>query len=129
MYPIHCCLYGSIPSFKVSLLVVSMCLLSFFSCYQVITKAKQIVSCFHCAIGEEARRVFNDAQNMLNRVINEKLLTAVGQVGFYPANSEGDDIVIYSQNEDDSRSIIGNLYGLRQQVRVFYFIFCSSFTR
>jgi len=66
-------------------------------------------------VGEEARRVFNDAQNMLNRVINEKLLTAVGQVGFYPANSEGDDIVVYSQNEDDIKSIVGNLYGLRQQ--------------
>ena len=115
IYPKYCCLYGF--------------LLSFFSYYQAITKTKQLVSYFHRAVGEEARRVFNDAQNMLNRVINEKLLTAVGQVGFYPANSEGDDIVVYSQNEDDIKSIVGNLYGLRQQVHVFYFIFVSRAAR
>ena len=67
-------------------------------------------------LGEEAKRVFNDAQNMLNKIINEKLLTAVGQVGFYPANSQGDDITVYSPIEGENKSVIGTFFGLRQQV-------------
>ncbi|CAL4066678.1 unnamed protein product [Meganyctiphanes norvegica] len=64
-------------------------------------------------VGEEAKRVYDDAQNMLKRIISEGLLTAHGIVGFYPANSEGDDIVLYT---DESRSTkLATLYGLRQQ--------------
>jgi len=69
------------------------------------------------AVGEEAKRVFNDAQALLNRIIDEKLLSARGVVGFYPANSVGDDILIY---EDDdwprtADSMLARCCGLRQQ--------------
>ena len=66
--------------------------------------------------GEEAKRVFNDAQNMLNKVIKEKLFKAVGHVGFYPANSRGDDIDVYSPTDGGNKSVSGILYGIRQQV-------------
>ena len=75
---------------------------------------------FVFSLGEEAKRVFGDAQNMLNRVINEKLITAVGQIGFYPANSQGDDVTVYSPIEGDNRAVIGTFYGLRQQVCSYY---------
>lgn len=43
-------------------------------------------------VGDEAKKLFNDAQVLLNKVVNEKLLTAKGVIGFWPANSVGDDI-------------------------------------
>ncbi len=45
-------------------------------------------------VGEQARKVFDDAQALLKRIIDEKLLTARGIYGFWPAVSEGDDIVV-----------------------------------
>jgi 5-methyltetrahydrofolate--homocysteine methyltransferase len=49
-------------------------------------------------VGVEAKKLFDDANKMLDKVINEKLLTARGVIGFYEANAEGDDIII-SNNE------------------------------
>jgi len=43
-------------------------------------------------VGDEAKKLFNDAKELLNKVVNEKLLTAKGVIGFWPANSVGDDI-------------------------------------
>lgn len=64
-------------------------------------------------VGAEAKRVFDDAQTMLKEIVSKKLLKASGIVGFYPANSVGDDIVIY---EDESRETVKTVfYGLRQQ--------------
>ena len=45
-------------------------------------------------VGEKARKVFDDAQALLKRIVDEKLLTAKGVYGFWPAVSEGDDIVV-----------------------------------
>lgn len=45
-------------------------------------------------VGDEAKKLFNDAQVLLNKVVNEKLLTAKGVIGFWPANSVGDDIML-----------------------------------
>jgi 5-methyltetrahydrofolate--homocysteine methyltransferase len=45
-------------------------------------------------IGEEAKKLYADANSLLDRIIKEKLLTARGVYGFWPANAEGDDIVI-----------------------------------
>ena len=45
-------------------------------------------------VGEQARKVFDDAQTLLKRIVDEKLLTARGIYGFWPAVSEGDDIVV-----------------------------------
>lgn len=66
-------------------------------------------------IGEQARELFADAQAMLARIVDEKLLTASGTVGFWPAARSGaDDIVVYS---DESRNeVIATLHQLRQQI-------------
>ena len=63
--------------------------------------------------GVEARKLFNDANELLDKIIDENLLKAHGVAGLYPANSVGDDIEIYA---DDSRSdVIARFHALRQQ--------------
>ena len=65
-------------------------------------------------VGEQARKVFADAQAMLKKLIEGRWLTASGVVGLYPANTvRDDDIELYT---DDSRSEVAlTWYGLRQQ--------------
>lgn len=45
-------------------------------------------------VGDEAKKLYHDAQTLLNRIVDEKLLTAKGVIGFWPANAVGDDIVL-----------------------------------
>ncbi len=64
-------------------------------------------------VGSEARDLFDNAQTLLNTLVHEKALEARAVIGFYPANSVGDDIEIY---EDESRtSVIAVIHTLRQQ--------------
>ncbi len=68
-------------------------------------------------IGEEARKLFNDANNMIDDVINNKKITAKAVFGLFPANSDVDDIEVYStdsDNEDRTKTIM-RLQQLRQQ--------------
>nr|CAA6800249.1 MAG: 5-methyltetrahydrofolate--homocysteine methyltransferase (EC [uncultured Thiotrichaceae bacterium] len=65
-------------------------------------------------VGVEATRVYNDAQVMLKQLLEEKWLTAKAVVGFFPANSQGDDIQLY---QDESNNTSGmKLHNLRQQM-------------
>jgi 5-methyltetrahydrofolate--homocysteine methyltransferase len=64
-------------------------------------------------VGVEARKLFADAQLMLKQIIKEEWLGASAVVGFFPANSDGDDVVVYT---DDSRTVVLEiLHHLRQQ--------------
>ncbi len=64
--------------------------------------------------GVEATKLFNDAQALLKRIVQEKLFTAKGVIGLFPANSvNDDDIEVYL---DDSRKKVSMvLHALRQQ--------------
>ena len=53
-------------------------------------------------VGEEARRTYNDAQSLLDKVCEQRLLTAKGVYGFWPARSEGDDILVYDKDDHDA---------------------------
>jgi len=65
------------------------------------------------ASGETARKLYEDAQEMLDTAIKEKWLTASGVIGFFPANVVGDDIEVYT---DETRTqVLATLYNLRQQ--------------
>ncbi|KAJ7416517.1 Methionine synthase [Pitangus sulphuratus] len=67
-------------------------------------------------VGEEAKRVYNDAQDLLKTLINQKKLQARGVVGFWPAQSVQDDIHLYAVEEAvGSSEPIAKFYGLRQQ--------------
>lgn len=63
--------------------------------------------------GVEAKKLFDDANKLLDKIISEKLLQANGVVGLFSANSEGDDIEVYA---DESRKrILHSLHSLRNQ--------------
>ena len=65
------------------------------------------------ARGPAARELFANARELLKKIVDEKLFTAHGVYGFYPANSDGDDIVVYS---DITRSKqLTRFHTLRQQ--------------
>ncbi|XP_063958762.1 methionine synthase-like isoform X2 [Lytechinus pictus] len=67
-------------------------------------------------VGQEAKKVFDDAQDMLKKVIDQKLLRASGIIGLYPAHSVGDDIHVFSDSEKTcSHKPDAVFYGLRQQ--------------
>ncbi|XP_044532254.1 methionine synthase [Gracilinanus agilis] len=67
-------------------------------------------------VGEEAKKVYDDAQNMLKELINQKKLQARGLVGFWPAQSVQDDIYLYAEDAiPQSAEPIAKFYGLRQQ--------------
>jgi 5-methyltetrahydrofolate--homocysteine methyltransferase len=64
-------------------------------------------------VGTEATKLFADAHEMLQKIISEKWLGAKAVIGFFPANSTDDDIVLY---KDDNRSEqLETLHHLRQQ--------------
>ncbi len=64
--------------------------------------------------GKAASDLFRDAERLLQRMVDEKLLTARGVVGFFPANSRGDNIEIYRDaGRDEPRAV---LCTLRQQM-------------
>ena len=65
-------------------------------------------------VGKAATALYKDAQEMLKRIVDEKLFTARGVVGLWPANRKGtDDIEIYA---DESRTeVLETLHQLRQQ--------------
>ncbi len=67
----------------------------------------------HPKYGKEARKLYDDAQEMLDRIIGEKWLTANAVFGIFPANAEGDDIVIYENESKDK--ILNRFTNLRNQ--------------
>ena len=54
--------------------------------------------------GEEARKLFDDAQKYLGEITEKNLITAKAVFGIFPAVSTGDDIIAYSGNEDERKS-------------------------
>ena len=65
-------------------------------------------------VGETARTLYADAQELLGRIVREQRLEARAAFGFWPANAVGDDIVLYA---DDSRTtVVATLHMLRQQL-------------
>jgi 5-methyltetrahydrofolate--homocysteine methyltransferase len=84
----------------------------FFNAWEFAGKFPDILT--DKVIGEAASNLYKDARQMLNRLIDEKWLTARAAVGFFPANSSGDDdIEVYA---DSSRtSVVHRLHHLRQQ--------------
>ncbi|XP_006146012.1 methionine synthase [Tupaia chinensis] len=67
-------------------------------------------------VGEEARKVYEEAQSMLSTLIGQKKLRARGLVGFWPAQSVQDDIHLYAKDAvPPATGPLATFYGLRQQ--------------
>jgi 5-methyltetrahydrofolate--homocysteine methyltransferase len=67
----------------------------------------------HEKFGSAARELYEHAQLLLARIVGEKLLTANGVYGFWPASSEDDDIVVY--RDEEHRGELTRFNMLRQQ--------------
>jgi 5-methyltetrahydrofolate--homocysteine methyltransferase len=65
-------------------------------------------------VGEAASNLFADAQVMLDQIIKEKWFEARGVIGFWPANADGDDIVLYTDETRETE--LARLHTLRQQM-------------
>jgi 5-methyltetrahydrofolate--homocysteine methyltransferase len=64
--------------------------------------------------GEEARKLFADAQQLLEEIVEKKLLQLKSAYGFFPANRVGDDVELYT---DESRTkVLTTFHFLRQQI-------------
>ena len=83
----------------------------FFSAWELHGRFPDILK--DSVVGEEATKLYADAQTMLKRIIAEKRFTAKAVIGFWPANSVGDSVEVYS---DESRTkILETFHFLRQQ--------------
>jgi 5-methyltetrahydrofolate--homocysteine methyltransferase len=83
----------------------------FFLTWELRGKFPRILEDPH--LGDAARKLFDDAQELLQRIVDEKLMTARGVYAFWPAASDGDDILVYA---DESRNKeIARFHALRQQ--------------
>ncbi len=66
-------------------------------------------------VGKEATKLFNDAQQMLKQIIDEKWFSANGVYGLFQANTVNDDIEVYS---NESRTeLLTTFHSLRQQTQ------------
>ena len=84
----------------------------FFASWELIGRYPQILT--DDVVGEAATSLFQDGQVMMQQIIGQQWFEARGVVGFWPANSDGDDIVLYT---DETRTTeLGRLHTLRQQM-------------
>jgi len=71
-------------------------------------------------VGEEAKKLYDDARHLLDQIIEKDWLTARGVYGFWPANTDGDDVLVYSPEDVEAavsreRPAMARLPMLRQQ--------------
>ena len=64
-------------------------------------------------VGSKAKELLDDAQALLRKIVDQRLFTANGVYGFFPANSVGDDIEVY--RDDRRTTVLTTLHTLRQQ--------------
>ncbi|MDT4962953.1 MAG: 5-methyltetrahydrofolate--homocysteine methyltransferase [Pseudonocardiales bacterium] len=83
----------------------------FFNAWEMKGKYPDILN--NPASGEAARKLWEDAQKMLDRMIAEKWVTASGVIGLFPANGVGDDTEVYT--DETRHEVLTTLRHLRQQ--------------
>ncbi|MEA2043306.1 MAG: methionine synthase [Bacteroidota bacterium] len=83
-----------IPAMDLSLLRKYIDWTFFFHSWKLTGKYPDIFN--HPEKGEQAKTLYDDAQDMLDLIIEKKLLSAQGVFGFFPANSDGQDVEVYS---------------------------------
>ena len=85
----------------------------FFQTWELVGKYPSILE--DDKVGKAARGLFNDAQTMLRKIVDEKWLTARASFGFFPANAAGDDdIAIFADPERKTRR--ATIHTVRQQM-------------
>ncbi len=101
----------SYTNFDISKLINFIDWTPFFQTWELAGRYPRILN--DEVVGVEATKLFNDAQAMLTKIVNEKWISANATIGIFPANSHGDDVEIYT---DETRTAILNVnHNLRQQ--------------
>ena len=85
----------------------------FFQTWELAGRFPQILK--DEVVGESASKLYEDAQQMLSKILKEKWIQANGVIGLFPANSVGDDIEIYSHL--DKNRLIAKHHSMRQQLQ------------
>jgi len=102
----------SLERFPLSQLVPYIDWTPFFASWDLVGRYPAILD--DDIVGEAARNLFRDAQAMLKQLVAENWVTASGVVGFWPANADGDDIIVW---KDENRQYEhARLHTLRQQM-------------
>lgn len=83
----------------------------FFNAWELKGKFPQILK--DPKIGEEANKLYIDANNMIDEMIQHRTISAHGVIGLFPANAVGDDIELYT--DDQRKNVLAVLHQLRQQ--------------
>ncbi|GAB2911053.1 methionine synthase [Rheinheimera gaetbuli] len=86
----------------------------FFLTWQLSGKYPAILN--HAEVGMEARRVFKDANAILDTMINDGHVKGKAVFGLFPANSDGEDIIVYTDESRTTEKV--RLYNLRQQLQL-----------
>ena len=84
----------------------------FFASWELIGRYPQILQ--DDVVGEAATNLFADGQAMLQRIIDERWFEARGVMGFWPANADGDDVVLYT--DETRQTELSRFHSLRQQM-------------
>lgn len=56
--------------------------------------------------GEEARKLFDDAQKFLSDIIDHHIIRVKGIIGLFPASSDGDDVIVYENKEKEKEKVV-----------------------
>ena len=83
----------------------------FFWTWELRGKYPKIFSDAHC--GKEAKELFDNAQEMLDRLVSQKLIRAHAVYGFWPAYSHGDDVTLFA--DQTKQQSLTTFHFLRQQ--------------
>ena len=84
----------------------------FFSSWELSGRYPEILS--DAIVGETATELYNDAQKILQTLINRKSLEARATWGFWPANAQGDDVILWA--DTDAKRELVRFPMLRQQI-------------
>ncbi|ATC63220.1 methionine synthase [Nibricoccus aquaticus] len=84
----------------------------FFSAWELHGRYPQILE--DEVVGAEAKKLFADGQKLLAQIVREKRFTAKAVIGYWPCNSVGDDIEIYS--DEKQGKVLTRFHQLRQQL-------------
>jgi 5-methyltetrahydrofolate--homocysteine methyltransferase len=102
----------SFDDYRLDLLVPYIDWTPFFASWDLVGRYPAILE--DDIVGEAARNLYRDAQAMLAQLVAEKWVKASGVVGFWPANAQGDDIVLWV---NEGRAVErARLHSLRQQM-------------
>ena len=99
-------------SYPLELLVPYIDWTPFFASWELVGRFPMILE--DDIVGEAARNLYKDATAMLEQLVAEKWVTANGVVGFWPANRDGDDVVLWKTDKRATER--ARLFTLRQQM-------------